>query len=194
MAAQGPRPTYFAAATGAADDNRFVTTANMKVGAYTLAATTMPSPGARRITVDATAVGTADTMGTLVVVGTDLDGNVLTETLVPDTGGTVTGSEWFASLTSVTGAGWAIDGVEASNDTLIVGCTGAACVADTSGVLNSITIGETAAGAITLADSNGTIAVLKASIAEGTYELNIAFEDYLTVIAAAGSKFTISTS
>jgi len=194
MAAQGPRPTYFAAATGAADDNRFVTVVNMKVGAYTLAATTMPSPGGRQITLTHVSVGTTDTLGTVVVVGTGLDGGALTETLTPVADSVVTGSAWFASITSVTGAGWVIDGVESTEDTIIVGCTGAAAVADESGVLNSITVGETAAGAITFADSTGTIAVLKASITEGTYELGIGFSDYLTVVAAGASKFTVSTS
>jgi len=64
------------------------------------------------------------------------------------------------------------------------------------GVLKSITVGETAAGAITVYDntagSGTTIAVLKASIVEGTYELNVAFTTGLTVVTAAASKITVS--
>lgn len=64
------------------------------------------------------------------------------------------------------------------------------------GVLKSITVGETAAGAITVYDNSagsGTvIAVLKASVAEGTYELNVSFNTGLTVVTAGASKITVS--
>jgi hypothetical protein len=60
------------------------------------------------------------------------------------------------------------------------------------GVLHSITIGETAAGTITVTDDNGTIAVLKASIAEGTYLFDIAWNGSLTVVTSAASKLTVA--
>lgn len=64
-----------------------------------------------------------------------------------------------------------------------------------SGRLKRITIGETAAGAITVYDNtagSGTvIAVLKASIAEGTYEFDVNFTTGLTVVTAGASKLTV---
>lgn len=63
------------------------------------------------------------------------------------------------------------------------------------GVLARILVTETAAGAITIYDNtaaSGTIlAVLKASIAEGTYEVGCRFQTGLTVVTAAASKVTV---
>jgi hypothetical protein len=101
----------------AVDDNYLVTTTAMKVGAYTVAA---QPKGSHVVTVKSSAVGTADTQGTVVVVGKDSDGKVITETLTPVAGSTVTGSLGFEEITSITGAGWVID-VGAGNDTIIVG-------------------------------------------------------------------------
>lgn len=68
-------------------------------------------------------------------------------------------------------------------------CTGGA-------VLESITVGETAAGTITVQDvlPSGavTVAVLKASIAEGTYKFKVAITGTLRVVTAAGSKLTVA--
>ena len=64
-----------------------------------------------------------------------------------------------------------------------------------AGHLNSITIGETAAGAITIYDNtaaSGTvIAVLKASIAEQTFEFNAPCVNGITVVTAAASKLQV---
>lgn len=64
------------------------------------------------------------------------------------------------------------------------------------GILKSITIGETAAGAITVYDNtagSGTvIGVIKASAAEGTYEFSVAFSTGLTIVTAGASKITVS--
>ena len=99
------------------DDDWFVVSANMKVGAYTLAHTA-PDVGARNVTVTQTAVGAEDTNGTIVVVGTDLAGNAITETLTPNGGACVAGAKCFKTITSITGAGWVIgDG----NDTVKLG-------------------------------------------------------------------------
>ncbi len=99
------------------DVDWFVTSVNMKVGAYTLAHTA-PDCGARNVTVSQTAVGAEDTNGTIVVVGTDLAGNAITETITPNGGATVAGAKCFATITSVTGAGWVIG---EGNDTVTVG-------------------------------------------------------------------------
>lgn len=64
-------------------------------------------------------------------------------------------------------------------------------VKTTGGVLVRIIVGETAAGAITVNDGVGTKAVLKASVAEGTYEFGIAMSGKIEVVTAAASKITV---
>jgi len=65
-----------------------------------------------------------------------------------------------------------------------------------AGMLHAITVTETAAGTITVYDNtsgSGTVlAVLKASIAEGAYLLDIAFTTGLTIVTAGASKITVS--
>jgi hypothetical protein len=102
------------------DVDWYVASADMKVGAYTLAHTA-PDCGARNVTVTQTATDTEDTNGTIVVVGTDLAGNAITETITPNAGATVAGAKAFATITSITGAGWVIDGVEKTKDKITVG-------------------------------------------------------------------------
>ena len=60
------------------------------------------------------------------------------------------------------------------------------------GVLHAITVGETAAGTITVSDDTGTIAVLKVSVAEGTYTFNVGYVGDLTVVTAGASKITVA--
>jgi hypothetical protein len=179
--------THLTAATGAVA-NRFVASTNMKVGAYVVAnAGAMPTSGARHVTVTHTSNGTTDTLGTITVVGLDLAGNAISEDIVPVADGVATGTKWFASVTSVTGAGWVI---AVGNDTLTVGCAAGIIAVEGSGVLQSVSINTTAAGAITLADSTGTIAILKASLSEGNYVYNVSFADYLSISQAAASDAT----
>jgi hypothetical protein len=108
---------YDPGAMAAADTNYYVESANMKVGAYTLAHTS-PARGARNITVTQTAVDAEDTNGTILVTGTDLAGATITETITPNAGATVAGTKAFKTVTSIVGAGWVIGG---GNDTIIVG-------------------------------------------------------------------------
>lgn len=65
-----------------------------------------------------------------------------------------------------------------------------------AGVLHSITLGETAAGTITIYDNtagSGTIlCVLKASIVEQTFTFNIDFATGLTIVTAGASKLQVS--
>lgn len=97
--------------------NRIVTSTNMKVGAYTVAAQPyVPS----KITVKSTASGTADTMGTVVIHGIDKDDIPRTETIAPVSNSTVTTENIFKTILSVTGAGWVIDSGN-GNDTIMVG-------------------------------------------------------------------------
>jgi hypothetical protein len=64
-----------------------------------------------------------------------------------------------------------------------------------SGYLKAIVVGETAAGAISIIDNTtGTTAymvVLKASIAEGTYEFGCHFQSGLRIVTAGASKISV---
>lgn len=64
------------------------------------------------------------------------------------------------------------------------------------GKLHAITVGETAAGAITIYDNtaaSGTIiGVLKSSVAEQTFIFDATFRTGLTIVTAAASKITVS--
>lgn len=60
------------------------------------------------------------------------------------------------------------------------------------GLLHSIVVNTTAAGSITVSDQNGTIAILKSNIAEGTYLYDVAFSGYLKIITAAASDITVA--
>lgn len=66
------------------------------------------------------------------------------------------------------------------------------------GMLHTIVINTTAAGAITIYDNtaaSGTkIGTLKASVAEGTYIYDVAFTTGLTIVTAAASDITVSWS
>jgi len=98
-----------------ADDDLIVTSTNMKLGTYTVAA--QPKSPAR-ISVLATAVGATDTMGTIAIVGTNSTGTAISETVIPIAGTLVYTTNHFATVTSVTGAAWVI---AEGNDTIKVG-------------------------------------------------------------------------
>lgn len=157
------------------DVDKIVTTANMKVGAYTVAAQpTVPC----RITVTHTAVGAADTLGTIVFVGTLPDDTVIQETVTPVASSTVSTVNEFKTVTSATGVGWVIG---EGNDTITIGMgevipeshyfqaisnkivasasmkVGAYTIAAQPHVPAKLTILSTAAGA---ADTQGTIAII----------------------------------
>jgi len=96
--------------------DRIVTTVSMKVGTYTVAA--QPDVP-RNITVSHTIVATGtDTLGTITVAGTDINGAPISEVITPVAGATAAGLLAFKTVTAITGAGWAIAG---GNDTITVG-------------------------------------------------------------------------
>lgn len=76
--------------------------------------------------------------------------------------------------------------------------TTVAQVSSHNGLLHSIVIGETAPGTITVYDEGvgtGTttiVAVLKASIAEGTYLFDANISKGIRVVTAGGSKITVN--
>lgn len=98
--------------------NKIVTSVNMKVGAYTIAA--QPVTPAR-LSVLSTAVAAADTMGTIDIVGTDVNGAAQLETITPISGTTVYSTKVFKTVTSATGVGWVIN---STNDTIVIGVAG----------------------------------------------------------------------
>ena len=182
------------AATTAAVANRYVTSTNMKVGAYALANTTPVWAGAGFVTVTHTEVGGGvDTLGTIDVVGVDLAGNTRSESIVPLNGTVATGTIAFRTITSVTGAGWVI-GV--GNDTIVVGVAAGSIACGSGGTLYAIVVNTTAAAAITVSDSVGTIAVLKTSIAEGHYIYGpgVDFTGYLKVATTSTNDITVIAS
>jgi hypothetical protein len=99
--------------------NKIVTSVNMKVGTYTIAAQPI-SPCVLSVAV-ATVAG-ADTMGTLTFVGTDISGSVISESVIPVSGSTVYTVNEYASVTSITGAGWVVN---TTADTITVGVSSA---------------------------------------------------------------------
>lgn len=150
-----------------ASNTTIVTSTNMKVGAYTVADTTPDGVIPRNITVTRTAVSTADTGGTVVIVGTDALDAAITETItVGGDGVTVAGVLAFKTVTTVTGAGWVI---AAGNDTITVGygtlvglpvvltpATGTALTTLGTTVANSNTTGSAVLSSSTVDASAGT--------------------------------------
>jgi hypothetical protein len=175
--------THLNAANGA-DDDYFLDAASMKNGAYTLTHATPTTPGARRLTVTHTSENDyyeypVEALGTLTIVGKSLAGQTITEVITPVADDVVTGRKWFTSLVSVTGAGWVESG--GVPDTLDIGYSADICVVDGVGRLERVVINATHASTVVLADAKGTIATLKASIAEGSYQYDLDVAGFLTV-------------
>ena len=178
-------------ATTAAVTNRFVTSTNMKVGAYTLANTTPAWQGGCFVTFTHTTVVTTDTLGTVDLVGIGLDGKAQSETLTPVADSTVTSTKIYRTITSLTGVGWVIAG---SNDTIVAGVAAGSIVCASQGKLFALHVNTTAAATVVLSDSARTIATLASSIANGTY-LNtpdgIDFAGYLKVATTSTNDITV---
>lgn len=177
------------AASTAAVTNRFVTSTNMANGAYTLANTTPAFAGAVLVTVTHTTVTGADTLGTITIVGTDLNGQAVSEVITPSAGTTITGTKFFRTLTSATQAGWAIN---TGNDTIVIGHAAGAYVMTSGGELGAVTVNATAAATVVLSDARGTIATLKSSIVEATYEYDVMVSGYLKVSTTSTNDITVS--
>ena len=103
---------YNAGSPVVADVNRIVTSTAMIVGAYTVAAGTPAGGVALNVTVTNTTNGAFDTPGTIDIVGTDIDDQVLTESIIPATDATVQGTRAFKTVVSATGVGWVTDGTD----------------------------------------------------------------------------------
>ena len=113
------RPVAFEAGQPVVGDvNRILESVVMAVGAYTLDNTTPLGGIALNVTVTVTQDTQDDTEGTLDIVGTDIDDQVLLETLTPLIGSTIQGTRAFKTITSVTSVGWITGG---NDDTIEVG-------------------------------------------------------------------------
>lgn len=179
------------AATTAAVANRFVASTNMKVGAYTVANASPVWSGGCLVTVTHTQVGgVTDTLGTIVVVGTDLNGAALTETITPLDGTVATGTKVFRTVTSVTGAGWVIN---TGNDTIVVGCAAGNIAVGSGGLIQGVLVNNSVAAAIVISDSGRTILTVPASQAAGSYYLlgGVDFSGYLKVATTSTNDVTV---
>ena len=114
-------PVMYTPGSPAVADVDYYFTGVMALGAYALLKAA-PDMGARSVTIKRTDAGAADTFGTVVIVGTDLNDDVITETLTP----TVSATEYetvraFKTITSITSVGWVIGDAA---DTFIIGMGG----------------------------------------------------------------------
>lgn len=178
------------AATTAAVTNRFVTTTNMKVGAYTIANASPAWSGGCLVTITVTSVTGADTMGTITIAGTNLAGQVQSEVLTPVADGTVTSTKVFRTVTGATGAGWVIN---VGNDTLVIGCAAGNIAMVGAGSLGGVLVNNAVAAAITIADGTRTIITVPASAAAGTfYNLGgVDISSYLKVSTTSTNDVTV---
>jgi hypothetical protein len=189
-----PRTTLNGIQPAAASPNRFLIVGNgvMKNGAYTLTATlTQPEANTARLltlTHVTVAAGT-DTLGTVTIVGKGLSGQSISEVITPVADSLVTGTKWFASVESATGAGWTAVG---GSDTIVIGCAADAIIAEGNGVVHGLQINTAAAGAITVSDAAGNIAVIPSGQAAGTFYLwDANWSGWLRVVMAAATNVTV---
>jgi len=103
----------------ASDDDYFVDNTDMQNGAYTVKSPDALDP-ARPILLTQTDEDTRDTLGKIVVEGTNINDEVITEE-IDVTDGTTVGDKAFKTVTSVTGKDWAMDTEEETADKIKVG-------------------------------------------------------------------------
>lgn len=179
------------AATTAAVANRFVTSTNMKVGAYTIANASPVWSGGCLVTITHTTVAAGtDTLGTVDIVGTNLLGQTITETITPVADSVATGTKVFRSIVSATGVGWVITG---GNDTLVIGCAAGSYASSSGGSLGGILVNNSVAAAIVISDAAGTIVTVPSSQAAGTYYnlQGVDFSGYLKVATTSTNDVTV---
>jgi len=71
-----------------------------------------------------------------------------------------------------------------------VGCAAGAYVATSAGTLRALVVNTTAAATVVISDQKGTIATLKASIAEGTYYYDVDYAGYLKIATTSTNDVT----
>jgi hypothetical protein len=178
------------AASTAAVTNRFVTSTNMKVGTYTIANASPTWSGGCLVTITHTTVATGtDTLGTITIAGTGLNGQPLSEVMTPVADSTATSTNAFRTVTSATGAGWVIAG---GNDTIVIGCAAGNIACGSQGTLGGVLVNNSVAAAVTISDARGTILTIPASQAAGTYyPLGVDFGGRLVVSTTSTNDITV---
>lgn len=159
--------------------NKIVTTTNMIVGAYSIAANPVV-PAYLSITVSA--VTGNDTMGTITFVGTDANGLAQTEIVTPVAAGVAYSTKVFKTVTTATGAGWVIN---TGNDTIVIGTMG--LIAPTGYFFSSfIIMAATVVASMTPTTGTHVPYELFATIPVGTYPLKA------TVIALTSGQAMVT--
>ncbi len=153
------------AASTAAVTNRFVASANMKVGTYTIANASPAWSGGCIVTLTHTTVAGTDTLGTVTIVGTDINNQPLTEVLTPVADSLVSTNGIFRTVTSATGAGWV---ATSTADTIVIGCAAGSYATSSGTLLAGVLVNNSVGAAITISDKRGTIITVPASQAAGT--------------------------
>jgi len=109
---------FYAVVPAAIVANRYFTGA-MANGLYAILNSGLPGDGlAHNITVAATTDTGADTPGSILFTGLDIEGKIITENIIPAQGSTVQGVKAFAKVTSMLQSGWVLVG---GNDTIVIG-------------------------------------------------------------------------
>lgn len=177
-----------------ADDDYVVADVLLANGALTIANTTLDF--SRNLTMTVTDGDSGLSAGIMTVVGTDDRGDAQSEvfTLPVDGTATVTGTKMFKTITSATVSAAAGNG---AGDNIKVGIGSTVQIFEQAGEFGAIIIGETAAGTITITDedsknSKNTLAVLKASIAEGEYRFDCSISKGLRIVFGAASKVSVT--
>jgi hypothetical protein len=177
-------------ATTVAVTNRFVTSTNMSLTPYTIANASPVWQGGCQVTVTHTTVAGTDTLGTMTLVGTGLDGAVQSETITPVADSLVTSAKIYRTVTSLTSVGWV---TVSTQDTIVAGCAAGSIVCGSTGTLYAVVVNATAAATIVLSDSKRTIATLAASIANGHYLYGpgVEFAGFLKVATTSTNDITV---
>ena len=180
------------AASTAAVTNRFVTSTNMKVGTYTIANASPTWSGGCLVTITHTTVTGTDTLGTITIVGTGVNGQPLTEVMTPVADSTATSTNAFRTVTSATGAGWVIN---TGNDTIVIGCAAGNVACGSAGNLGGVLVNNTVAAAATISDQSRTIITIPASQAAGTFysfgDFGVDFGGRLVVSTTSTNDITV---
>ena len=157
---------FYLGTPAVASTNAIVSSATMRVGTYTVADSTPDGTIPRNITITHTAASTDDTLGTVVIAGTDADGTAITETITPVNGSAAVGTKAFKTVTSVTGVGWV---AAAGADAIVVGfgnLVGLPIVLPDATNTALTTLGTTVAASAT---TGGTLATSTVDASGGTF-------------------------
>ena len=179
------------AATTAAVANRFVASASMKVGTYTIANASPVWSGGCFVTITHATVATGtDTLGTVTIVGTNMSGQTQTEVITPVADSVATSTKIFRTIVSATGAGWVIAG---GNDTITIGCAAGNIACGSGGQVSGVLVNNSVATAFTVSHAGGTIMTVPASQAAGTYYNlgGVDFSGWLKVATTSTNDVTV---